>query len=124
MFKGNDDEYACVKGLILLLGNDDAATSYLNSKTNAKLYAEFNPVIVKSLDKFKARDTWRKGMTAHNKLPFVKKANPELDDYVVTKALEGMFSLVEKKEENIRGNTNARPSALLQKVFAQQDKNN
>lgn len=108
----------------LLMGEKDAATRYLEKTTYDQLYQEFKPVIIESLDKFKARDTWRKGMTAHNKLPFVKKANPELDDYVVTKALEGMFGLVEKKEENIRGNTDARPSALLQKVFSKQDKNN
>jgi len=72
-------------------------------------------------DKFKARETWKGAVTAHNKLPFVKKAKPELDDYVAKQALIGMFGLVEKKEGNIRQDVGARPSPLLQKVFAQQD---
>ncbi|HFC00148.1 MAG TPA: DUF4197 family protein, partial [Phaeodactylibacter sp.] len=45
----------------------------------------------------------------------------ELDEYVTTKALEGMFSLVEKKELDIRNNQSARTSDLLTKVFAKQD---
>ncbi len=105
----------------ILLGEKDAATRFLENSTYDQLYSEFKPVIIASLDKFKARETWKKAITAHNKLPFVKKANPELDDYVAKQALIGMFSLVEKKEENIRGNVDARPSALLQKVFAKQD---
>lgn len=106
----------------ILMGEKDAATRYLEKSTYDQLYAEFKPVIVASLDKFNARDTWRKAVTAHNKLPFVKKANPELDDYVAKQALVGMFGLVEKKEEKIRDDVNARPSPLLKKVFAEQDK--
>ena len=105
----------------ILLGQQDAATRYLENSTYDQLYGEFKPVIIESLDKFKARETWRSAINAHNKLPFVKKANPELDDYVVTQALVGLFGLVEKKEEDIRSNVDARPTALLQKVFAKQD---
>ncbi|MEM6319208.1 MAG: DUF4197 domain-containing protein [Bacteroidota bacterium] len=108
--------------LNILMGEKNAATTYLEKATYDQLYNEFKPVIIASLDKFKARETWRGAVKAHNKLPFVKKANPELDDYVAKQALVGMFSLVEKKEADIRGNADARPSALLQKVFAQQDK--
>ncbi len=105
----------------ILMGEGDAATRYLEKSTYDQLYDEFKPVIIASLDKFKARETWRGAVKAHNKLPFVKKANPELDDYVAKQALVGMFSLVEKKEETIREDVGARPSPLLQKVFAQQD---
>ncbi len=105
----------------ILMGEGDAATRYLEKSTYDQLYNEFKPVIIASLDKFKARETWRGAVKAHNKLPFVKKANPELDDYVAKQALVGMFGLVEKKEETIREDVGARPSPLLQKVFAQQD---
>lgn len=106
----------------LLMGEQDAATRYLEKTTYDNLYAEFRPVIIEALDKVNARSYWKKGVTAHNKLPFVNKANPDLDDYVAKKALIGLFSLVEKKEEDIRENTNARTSDLLKKVFAKQDK--
>ncbi|MEZ4933238.1 MAG: DUF4197 domain-containing protein [Saprospiraceae bacterium] len=106
----------------ILLGEKNAATSYLNRTTNQALYNEFNPVIVQSLDKFDARKYWEDAVNTYNKIPFVQKANPDLDDYVTTEALKGLFSMVEKEELNIRSNVAARTTDLLKKVFAKQDK--
>ncbi len=106
----------------ILMGEKNAATNYLHRVTYDKLYQEFNPVIVASLDKFNARDYWSKAVNAYNKLPFVDKANPDLDDYVTGEALTGLFAMVEKEERNIRSNISARPSDLLKRVFAKQDR--
>lgn len=105
----------------LLMGKQDAATRYLEKTTYQQLYDEFRPVIIASLDKVNARELWNKTTTAYNRLPFVKKTNPELDDYVTQQALVGLFGLVEKKEEGIRNNVDERTSDLLKKVFAKQD---
>ncbi len=105
----------------ILTGEDDAATGYLKSKSYEKLYTEFMPVIVASLDEVNARDYWRSVVSAYNKLPLVKDVNPELDDHVNKAALNGMFSLIEKKEEGIRNNVDQRPTQLLKDVFAKQD---
>lgn len=108
--------------LDILMGPQDAATSYLNRTTYNPLYKEFNPVIVNSLDKFKARKYWSDVVGKYNSLPFVEKLNPKLDDYVTQEALKGLFSMVEKEEKNIRTNISARTTDLLKKVFAKQDK--
>lgn len=105
----------------ILMGPKNAATNYLNQATYNKLYAEFNPVIVQSLDKFGARKYWSDAVNAYNKIPFVEKADPDLDNYVTTKALDGLFDMVEKKELDIRTNLAARTTDLLKKVFAKQD---
>ncbi|MEM1319037.1 MAG: DUF4197 domain-containing protein [Bacteroidota bacterium] len=105
----------------ILLGNKDAATRYLEKATYDQLYTAFKPIIVESLDKFNAREYWRGAVNAHNKVPFVKKANPELDDYVTKQALGGMFGLIEVKEKDIRGNESSRTTDLMRKVFAKQD---
>jgi hypothetical protein len=105
----------------ILMGADNAATQYLNRTTNQKLYQEFNPVIVESLDKFNARSYWADAVNAYNKIPFVEKANPSLDDYVTNEALKGLFSMVEKKEKQIRTDVSSRTTDLLKKVFARQD---
>ncbi len=105
----------------ILMGNDDAATRYLESVTFKQLYAEFMPIIQESLDKVGAREYWRTAVTAYNKIPLVEKTNPELDDHVNRKALNGLFGLVEKKEADIRGDVSLRNTDLLKKVFAQQD---
>lgn len=107
----------------ILMGEQNAATQYLNRTTYQALYGEFNPVIVNSLDEVNANQYWEDVTTAYNKLPFVKKVETDLDGYVTDKALEGMFGLIEKKEEKIRDDVGARTSPLLKKVFAQQDKN-
>jgi hypothetical protein len=105
----------------ILMGADNAATQYLNRTTNQKLYQEFNPVIVESLDKFNARSYWADAVNAYNKIHFVEKANPSLDDYVTNEALKGLFSMVEKKEKQIRTDVSSRTTDLLKKVFARQD---
>lgn len=108
--------------LNILMGNPDAATRYLESTTYDQLYAEFLPVIQASLDKVNAIEYWRTAVTAYNKIPFIEKTNPELDDHVNKTALKGLFSLVEIKEQKIRTDVNLRSSDLLKKVFARQDK--
>ena len=105
----------------ILMGEKDAATTYLHNATNTQLYNEFNPVIVKSLNKFGAIEYWEKAITKYNQLPFVKKINPRLDDYVTTQALNGLFSMVEKEERAIRQNVNRRTTELMKRVFAKQD---
>lgn len=106
----------------ILMGDQDAATRYLEKTTYQALYGEFKPVIQASLDKVNAREYWKGAVTAYNKLPLVTKTNPELDDHVTTKALGGLFSLVEKKEKGIRTDVGQRNSELLKKVFGKQDK--
>ncbi len=105
----------------ILMGEDDAATNYLHQTTFNPLYGEFNPVIVESLDKFNARSYWRDAVNAYNKIPFIEKANPDLDDYVTNEALKGLFGMVAKEEKNIRTNVGARTTDLLRKVFKKQD---
>jgi hypothetical protein len=106
----------------ILMGSQNSATQYLNKATYNQLYTEFNPVIVESLDKFNARKYWADAVNAYNKIPLVEKANPDLDDYVTKQALTGLFSMVEKKELDIRTNLASRTTDLLRRVFAKQDK--
>ena len=105
----------------ILMGEKNAATTYLHSNTNDAVFAEFLPIIKASLDEVNATTYWKGAVTAYNKLPFVSKANPELDDYVAQTAMKGLFSLVEKKELDIRENVGSRSTDLLKKVFAKQD---
>ncbi len=106
----------------ILFGDKNAATQFLHRTTYNSLYNEFNPVIVSSLNKFNALDYWSNAVTSYNKIPFVTKMNPKLDDYVTKKALDGVFDMVEKKELDIRSNLAARTTDLLKRVFGMQDK--
>jgi hypothetical protein len=105
----------------ILMGDKNAATEYLKRTTFQQLYNEFNPVIVTSLDKFEARKYWGDAVNTYNKIPFIKKVNPSLDEYVTNEALKGLFSMVEEKERSIRTNLAERTTDLLKRVFAKQD---
>lgn len=106
----------------LLMGAQDAATRYLEGNTSSALTGEFRPVIRAALDEVNANEIWSKVVTAYNKIPFVKKTEPELDAYVTGRALDGMFGLIEVKETELRQNPALRNTELLRKVFARQDK--
>ncbi len=105
----------------ILLGSNDAATNYLQQRTMDKLFAEFQPVILNSLEEVYAQQLWSEASTAYNKIPFVSKVDTQLDRHVTDKALVGMFGMVEKKEQAIRSDVSERTNDLLRKVFAKQD---
>jgi hypothetical protein len=105
----------------ILMGEKNAATSYLHSATYNGLYTEFHPEIVSSLNKFNAIEYWADAVNTYNKIPFIENVNPRLDAYVTDEALKGLFGMVEKKELQIRSDISQRTTDLLKKVFAKQD---
>jgi hypothetical protein len=106
----------------ILLGNQNAATSYLKGKTSDDLYASFTPVIKNSFSKVGADKVWRGLINKYNSIPFVKNMNPDLTTYVTARALEGVFTMIEVEEKGIREKAGLRNTALLQQVFALQDR--
>jgi hypothetical protein len=106
----------------ILMGNESSATTYLQNGTSTALYGKFNPVIKTSFSKVGADKVWANIITKYNSIPFVKKVNPDLTDYVTNQAMNGVFTMIAVEEKNIRTNLSSRTSVLLQKVFAMQDK--
>lgn len=105
----------------ILLGNDDAATQYLTSKTDTALYAKFNPVIKNSFSKVGADDIWYNLINKYNTIPFTNNVNPDLTDYVTGEALKGVYTMIAVEEKEIRTKIGSRTTDLLRKVFALQD---
>jgi len=105
----------------ILLGTDNAATQYLESGTSTALYGKFNPVIKNSFDTVGADKIWGNIITKYNTIPFVKKVNPDLTDYVTQEALKGVYTMIAVEEKEIRTKISSRTSPLLKKVFALQD---
>ncbi len=105
----------------ILLGNDDAATQYLTSKTQTALYNKFKPVIQNSFAKVGADDIWANLINKYNSIPFTNNVNPDLTDYVTGEALKGVYTMIAVEEKEIRNKVSSRTTDLLQKVFALQD---
>ncbi|MFM2213665.1 MAG: hypothetical protein RL427_928 [Bacteroidota bacterium] len=105
----------------ILMGTENSATTYLQTTTTSPLYGKFNPVIKNSFTKVGADKVWAEIIKRYNKIPLVKKVNPDLTDYTTNKALEGVFKMIAVEEKNIRTDLTSRTSDLLKKVFAMQD---
>jgi Protein of unknown function (DUF4197) len=104
--------------LNIIKGDKDEATKYFKDKTKQKLITAFTPSVKTSLDKVEATKYYSDIVTTYNKLPTTfKKADPNLTDYVVGKAVDALFDQVAKEEANIRANPLARTSDILKKVF-------
>lgn len=102
----------------ILLGQQDAATQYFKRTTTVQLSAKFKPVIKINLDKVGATRYYSTAATTFNKIPFVRRINPDITDYVTQKAIDGLFVEIAKEELNIRQNISARSTPLMQKVFS------
>ena len=105
-------------GFTILKGAPDAATQYLQKNTTSDLKSKFKPVIQNSLNKVSATKYYAEIVTRYNKIPFVTKVNPDLNEYATDKAIQGLLVMIAKEEKNIRENPVARTTDLLKKVFA------
>lgn len=105
----------------ILLGNDNAATQYLTTRTQSQLYEKFKPVINSSFSKVGADKIWTNLIDKYNKLPLTNNVNPDLTDYVTNEALKGVYTMIAVEEKEIRNKVSSRTTSLLKKVFALQD---
>jgi hypothetical protein len=102
----------------LVKNGDTSATHFFRVKTTDKLIAAFSPVIKNSLDKLEATRYYADVVNTYNNFPTtIKKINPDLPGHVTGKAVDALFDLVGKEEQNIRQNIAARTTDLLRKVF-------
>jgi hypothetical protein len=101
----------------ILSGNETAATEYFKGKTTDKLTAAFRPVVDKSMNEVGVTRQYNELVGRYESIPFVKKETFDLDSYVVTKALDGLFHVLGDEEKKIRTNPEARVTDLLKEVF-------
>ena len=110
-------------GFNLLRGGENAATNFLREKTSETLRAKFTPVVEKATQQVALTSYWTPVANAYNTASLLtggKAVDPDLNAYVTTKAMDGLFLLLADEEKKIRQDPAARATALLQKVFAQQ----
>ncbi|OJX31700.1 MAG: hypothetical protein BGO86_07355 [Chryseobacterium sp. 36-9] len=100
----------------ILLGSDNAATNYLQTKTQSQLFTAFQPKVQASLGKVGADTVWKNIISKYN--TFTGQAvTTDLNEYVTTETINGVFKMVAEKETGIRNNSALRTTSLLEKVF-------
>lgn len=101
----------------ILNGGDTAATEYFKDKTTDKLTAAFRPVVDKAMNEVGVTRQYKELIGRYQAIPFVKRETFDIDQYVVTKALDGLFYVVGQEERKIRTDPTARVTDLLKEVF-------
>jgi hypothetical protein len=107
-------------GFEILNGGNGAATKYLKEQTQDKLKSAFLPKVKEAISKVELTKYWNPLITKYNTamtLTGGQKLNPDLDQFVTDKAIEGLFFMVEKEENKIRLDPVARITDLLSRVF-------
>ena len=101
----------------ILFGSDTAATEYFKAKTSAKLTIAFSPIVNQATNEYGVTRKYKKLVGYTKSLTFIKQESLDIDAYVVTKALDGLFYVLGEEEKKIRKDPAARVSKLLKTVF-------
>ncbi|AKK73638.1 hypothetical protein OK18_14435 [Chryseobacterium gallinarum] len=104
----------------ILLGSNNAATHYLQSKTQSQLFTAFQPKVKASLGKVGADTLWKNLISKYNTFTG-QSVTTDLNEYVTTETINGVFKMVADKESGIRNTPAMRTTSILQKVFGAQD---
>ena len=105
----------------ILTGTNNAATQYFRRTSQTNLFARFHPIVQKATEATGVTRTYKqmadKASLGGFGLSVIGKETPDLDSYVTSKALDGLFVKIAEEEKRIRENPMARTTDLLQKVF-------
>jgi hypothetical protein len=101
----------------ILRGGDTAATDYFKLKTSDKLAKAFKPAVDEAMANTGVERQFNKLMGSASALPFGKPQALDINHYVVTKALDGLFLVLGQEEKKIRKDPAARVTPLLKQVF-------
>jgi hypothetical protein len=101
----------------ILTGPNNAATEYFRTRTSEQLTQAFKPEVQTTLDQVNVTRYWKDVTSAYNNIPFTKKVDTDLAQYVTGKAIDGLFIKIADEEKKIREDPVARVSDILKKVF-------
>lgn len=99
-------------------GPDNAATTYFEEKTRARLSELFMPSVRESMNEVGVTRYYNVVADEARQLPYVgQNLDVNLENHVTEKALDGLFYTLAEEEKRIRENPAARTTELLKKVF-------
>jgi hypothetical protein len=95
-----------------------AVTDFFQKTASTNLHDKLLPIIQESTASAGVTSAYKNLL---NKMPpslsFLSRSSVDLDDYVTSKTLDGLFKVAGEEEQRIRENPRARTTELLQKVF-------
>lgn len=103
--------------MAILRGGPTAATDHFRAQTESELRERFHPIVVARMEEVGLSRLYAELAGHYNRLPLVKRAAIDLDEYVTDRALTGVFTVLGEEEARIRADPLARTTELLRRVF-------
>ncbi|MDD4913234.1 MAG: DUF4197 domain-containing protein [Sideroxydans sp.] len=101
----------------ILTGNENAATQYFRTKTEADLATKFQPIVARSMQKVQLAEKYDQFAGAGVKLGMVDAQDANLNNYITRKAMDGLFVMIAEQEKNIRANPAQAAGNAAKKIF-------
>lgn len=101
----------------ILYGKENEATLYFKEKTYAPLTQRFEPLVHEAMNDVGVTRYYQNIESKVRNLPVGDALKFDLDQYVTTRALDGLFLVLAQEEAKIREDPAARVTELLRRVF-------
>lgn len=101
----------------IVRGNNTAATEYFRRHTEAELRQRYMPIIQNNLKQIGFYQQYQQLLSAYKQLPMANKPELDLEQHVLTQALNGLFTQVGEEEKVIRQDPLGRGSSAIAAVF-------
>jgi len=103
----------------IVRGPQTAATDFFRTQTEASLRSRYQPIIQRNLEQIGFYTQYKQLLNSYQALPLANKPNLDLEQHVVTRALDGLFAQVAEEERKIRQDPLGRGSRAIAAVFGQ-----
>jgi hypothetical protein len=101
----------------ILTGGDDSVTQFFKAKTTAPLAVKLLPIVKQATDRVGLAQKYNQFAGQGVKLGLVKGDAANIEQYVTSKTLDGLYLMIGEEERSIRKNPAAAASAIVSKVF-------
>jgi hypothetical protein len=102
----------------LLTGGDTAITDFFKKKTFDPLTVAFRPPVAEAMGQVGATRQYNDLVARFQKIPLANRIETvNIEEYVVGKALDGLFFVVAQEEKQMRKNPAARVTSVLRDIF-------
>lgn len=101
----------------ILSGPDDAATQYFRRTTSAALTERFLPIVKQATARVQLAEQYNRFAGQAAQFGVIDQKDANLDSYITSKALDGLFLVIAEQEHAIRENPAAAATNIAKKVF-------
>ena len=98
-------------------GGKTAGTQYFQRTTTAQIQTAFRPIIEQAMAKTGVNEQFTALMGKAPALPFTKTPSVDINQYVLDKSTDGLFTVMGQEETKIRTDPAAQVTPLLKTVF-------